>query len=948
MRGALEIGSSPARLSSVPRATTPEEWPTSPSVLRRLYNDRETEMSSDVYSSRLSSPVDGYHDTELGEIELQPELETVPETPQIPPDSQTQHLSPPPPAQPPRPQSPLPPSSNPQAQHHPTSPSSIHTSVQAVSGSQLPENPPTWDRSDDVPSNGPTFVLPWTQRDDPLAAVPKSTPGSHPSPEKSVTKPPNPVKEPTQPGVSKPQEKEPMVKETPRDLAETVLEAIERAFGQESQEEVAPLARDPSTVLLAPKLTVAQLPPPKPRSKPPSRAIQKSLPRPSPSDRLTESEHLESPVHQALQALNRKVPAPKIGPTREPVRGRNENGVVTMVLVPASDDTKLSSSSKQNSSSQPVQSSRSVPSSLPVPPSARLPPSQSGPPYEPQIRHPASQSDSSIAQEGDSLVVQVGETVADIKSTQNRPGNTQSSLEYASTQEEDKVEIAVDLEPQGLMDKPTEGEVVKEKATDEPLESSLPQITVICEAESPQNAAEEVDELESDSEAGDLSLVLKRKPKPSNSPIKATKHLQSSEATKPDSPSKPRKPASRSDSVVEKVQLRPSSKFPPTPFVLIERKHTPVAERTTPAQKRRLTSPTSPSEEGFPAPQPLKRRKINGYRPPVPTTPPQIPRASPLHEGDDVGNRMTRETVRVLKENQAAQKPVVSSEKGKGRAEGIKGLENVSTSTVAVRESETVRAQAKRKAPDTGSKRKPSDAFSAQDDSRDVKRPKVAKEPEPRKPGKQLSFVDPDELKRPFRSKPQIRKTPYHQETTVPAITGAVEPDNGGQTSKYFDPRLCRKPEYPRTITTPEAEQLHKTIRSDGVAHENGRDSGDTRPRIDARKSSESDPDHKLPGKGRKTSCVPDDDESPGRSAPHTRVQQQKPAKEAERDLVTTQPQYRLARKLGSFAPDLNPPPLPGLAGGRLMNKRLREILIRTGKVRTREAKATEPNHACR
>jgi hypothetical protein len=310
-----------------------------------------------------------------------------------------------------------------------------------------------------------------------------------------------------------------------------------------------------------------------------------------------------------------------------------------------------------------------------------------------------------------------------------------------------------------------------------------------------------------------------------------------------------------------------------------------------------------------------------------------------------------KEIPRTLEENRDAQKSVVSSvSKGKGRAEGIKGLENISTSADAGGESETVQAQIKKKAPDTGSKRKPSDAFSAQDDSRDIKRPKVAKEPEPRKLGKQLSFVDPDKLKRPFRSKPQalVRKTTHHQETTKAAITGLAEPGDNERTSKYFNPQLYRGPEHPRITTTPDAEEPQKVIRGDEVVQENGRYSGDIRLRIDPPKTNKSDLDRKLPGKGQNASRAPDDDKPPGRSAARTRVQQPKPVKEAEMDLFTTQSQYPPTRKLGSFAPDLNPPPLPGLPAGRLLGKRLREILIRTGKVRTREAKAAESNQAGR
>ena len=894
-------------------------------------------MSSDVYSTRQSSPVDIYHDTEMNGIEPQLEPETIPETPQIPPDSQTQHLSPPPPTQPPRPQPSLSSSSNPQVQNHPISPSSIHTSVQAVSGSQLPENPPVWDRSEDVPSNGPTFVLPWTQPNDLLVAVEKPTSESHPTPEKLTTKLPSSAKEPPQSDAPQPQQKDAMAKAIPRVLADSVLEAIEKAFPLEGQGELALKSHDPSTVSPAQKLTVAEAPPPKSRPKPPSRVTQKPIPGPP---TLVKVEHLGPSVCQPFQALNRKVPAPEVGPTRAPVIGRNENGAITMVLIPASDDTKLSSS-KQSSSSQPVRSSQSLPSSLPVPSSAHPPPSQFGPSSEPQIQHPASKLDASITQEGDSVVVRINDTVVDIETVQDRAENTQSSLEYASTQEGDKA--LVDVNPQNLTERPTEIEVAVEKAADEFLESPLPQITAIREV-SQQSAAEEVDELESDSEAGDHPPAIKRKPKSVslNPPIKSAKHPQLNRTTKPDATSKsPSKPALRPDPVVAKVPSRSSSKLPPIPFVLIERKRTlaiPTDEPTSPTRKRRLPSPPG---EGSPLSQPTKRSKINGYYPPAKTALPHTPRTPPAHVEDEAGGCMSKETIEASNKNEAAHHPVVSrvlrSAKGKERAEGIKGLENIRPSVDAGKKLETVQTKEKKKAPDTGSKRKPSDAFSAQDDSRDAKRSKVTKEPEAQKLGKQLSFVDPDELKRPFRSKSQVRKTPYRQKTTGVAVAAVVEAENDGRTSKYFNPLLYREPEHPQMTATVDAEQAQKAVV--GI-EENGHGSVYPRPRIDPRKTSKSDPDRKLPRKGCSTSRVPD--EPPVRPPPHTRVQKRKLV-EAERD-----PQYPPARKLGSFAPDLNPPSLPGLPGGRLMNKQLREILIRTGKIRTREAKAAGLNPAGR
>jgi len=938
VRGALEIGSSPARLSSVPRATTPEEWPASPGILKRLYDDHETDMSSDV-SSRPSSPVDAYHDAEMGEAEPQPEPETVPETPQAPADSQSQPLSPPPPAQPPQPRSPLPSSSNPHMQNVPTSPTSVHTSVQAVTGSQLPsfENPPAWARSDDEPSGGPSFELPWTPRD-PLVAVPKLTPGTRPSPKKQTTLLSS-VKEPALPVASKhPQEKETVAEKIPRAVpfGEFLGQAVAQAFQQGDPEAIVSTAYNPSTVLPTPKVTVAQLPPPKPRSKPPSKVAQKSLPVPSPSplDRLVETDHSEFPARQPFQALNRKVPIPEVGPTREPIRGRNENGVPTMVLIPASDDTKLSSPLKQNSSSQPVQSSQSIPSSNPIPLSTHLPPSQVVPSSEPQIQHSTSQPDKLTTQDGDSVVVQANETVAEIEKIQDSTGNTQSSLEYASTQDGDRV--AVGAEPSKSVDKPAEIVVATEKVADELLESPLPQIAVIREVESQQSAAvenEEVDELEDDSEPGSHHPMAKRKPKPT---FKATKHPKPNEPARPVPSSKaPSKPTSRADYVVAKVPSRSPSKLPPKPIVLIERKRTPAVrtdERVSTAQKRRMSTP---SEEGFPMPQPIKRSRIHGHRRPVQTTLSPIPRTpSPLpREGRN-----------------SVVSSIARSAKGKERAEGIKGLEKITLEDVGREDSAVVKVTAKKNGPDTGSKRKPSDAFSAQDDSRDVKRQKVAAEPEPRKLGKQLSFVDPDKLKRPLRSKPQIPKTSAQRGTTATTTarpSAVAEPARDERTSKYFNSQFYREPDYPQMTTTHEMEPPRKVagpklgVRSNGAAHENGRDSGSLRPRPDSRKASTEGSDRHLPGNSRKPSHVLDDDGPHGRSAAATRVQRSKPL---GRDLVAIEPQYPPARKLGSFAPNLNPPHLAGLPGGRLMNKQLREILIRTGKVRVREAKAAESN----
>ena len=287
--------------------------------------------------------------------------------------------------------------------------------------------------------------------------------------------------------------------------------------------------------------------------------------------------------------------------------------------------------------------------------------------------------------------------------------------------------------------------------------------------------------------------------------------------------------------------------------------------------------------------------------------------------------------------------------KGKERTEGINGLENINLPKGPTREeAEVVQVQAKKKAPDTGSKRKPSDAFSAQDNSRDTKRPKVTvtEEPEPRKPRKPLSFVDPDRLKRPFRSRPQARKTSAQHETTVTAEPSTTSrPNNDERTSKYFNPQLYREPEYPRMTTTPKAEPPRKVVNAKPdskrkeTARENRRNSGDLRPHIDSRKASTSNSERRLPGESRKASRVP---ANGGRSAEPARAQYSKfDEEDVEGDSIVN---YPPARKLGSFTPDLNPPLLPGLPGGRLTNKRLREILIRTGKVRVKEAKAAESN----
>jgi len=826
-------------------------------------------------------------------------------------------------------------------QNHPTSPGSIHTSVQAVSGSQLPsENPPGWARSDDEPSGGPNFVLPWTQRDDPR--VQKPAPEAHPTPDNQITNLPSPTKEVARPVVSEPrQEKGVVTKRIPRALAfgESIFQAIEQAFQPGGPAEAVLTTHDPSIALPAPGVAVPQLTSSDPHSKPPSKAAQSSLPEPSPSplDRLAKTDHLEPPIRRPFEMLNRKVPVPEVGPIRELVIGRSGNGAPTMILVPASDDTGILSPLKQSSSSQRVRSSQSIPSSQPP---KHLPPSQPVPSFQPQIQPPVSQPEKSIAQDGDSLVVQVNETVADIEEIQDLTGNTQSSLEYASTQDENKA--AVDAEPPKSVVKSPEVLVVTETdgVADEPLESPLPQITAIRDVESQQSAVEneEVDELEDDSGMSGHDHTTKRKPKPASKlPGKATKHPKRGGPTKLLSSSKPpSKPTSRADSTVEKIPSRSSSKLPPKPVVVIEQRRTPVVstdDRAPTAQKRRLSTP---SEGESPGPQPVKRGRIHEHGRPARTVLSPIPRTpSPLQEGEN-----------------ATVLSIPRSAKGKERAEGVKGLENISASKDVERgELEVIQVLAKKNAPDTGSKRKPSDAFSARDESRDIKRQKVVKEPEPRKPRKQLSFVDPDKLKLPLR-KPQSHKTSARHETTAtatPKRSTVAQPDKDERTSKYFNPQLYREPEFPRMTSTPETEPPQRdvgpksNVRSREVAQENGRDHGDHRPRIDPWKAGMSNSDRQLPGGVRKTAHAPNDNEPPRLPAAPTRTQRPKPVKkDVEKDSVVVEPRYPPARKLGSFAPDLNPPPLPGLPGGRLMNKQLREILIRTGRVRVKEAKAAE------
>ena len=113
-------------------------------------------------------------------------------------------------------------------------------------------------------------------------------------------------------------------------------------------------------------------------------------------------------------------------------------------------------------------------------------------------------------------------------------------------------------------------------------------------------------------------------------------------------------------------------------------------------------------------------------------------------------------------------------------------MESISVSKGSMREeAEIVQVQAKKKAPDTGSKRKPTDAFSAQDDSRGARRVKATREPEAWKPAKQLSFV---KLKRPFRSRPQTHKTSAQYETTATAKSSTTSrPSNDERTSRFTE-----------------------------------------------------------------------------------------------------------------------------------------------------------------
>ena len=786
--------------------------------------------------------------------------------------------------------------------------------MQAVSGSQFPssEKPPVWAHLDDESSDGPKFLLPYTQHDDAPAVELKSTPGPHPSPEEQVTKPPTRVAEPSVPEPSKKKETK-----LPRSLEESLTQAIKEAFPQDTPLEAATTTHDTLGASPAPRAAVPVLPSLQPLSKQSSTVIQKSFPGPplSPLGRPTETEDLESPVRQPFQALNRKVPAPKVGPTWESIRGRNENGIVAMVLVPASDEIKPPSQSKQNSSSQPVQSSQYIPSSLPALSSpAHLPPSRLVPSSGPQVLQFVSQQDQSAAQEDDSIAVHVNESVANLENLQDIIGVTQSSLEYASTQDDDKV--GTNSNPQARTDNPTGTSVTTEKVVGEPVESPLPQIATIREVESPQSIAEEVDELEGDSDGTGNPPVSKRKSNPTKPPRKATKRLQ---------PNGQGKPKPTSNSVVEKAPSRLPPSPLPGPIVVAEHKPTPPpfkGQGTSTPRKRR---PASPSEEGFPAPQPLKRSKIHGYLPPpqaalvpVPNTP------SPPPQG---------------RRSPVAPDPPQSA-KGKGRAEGIRGLENIGTSESVSRDNlGGIQVQAE-KSPGTGPKRKPSDAFSVQNDSRIVKRPKVVPEPKVRKPVKQLSFVDPHMLRQPFRTKPQVRKVPFPQvATATPDPSAAVEPEENGRTSKYFNPQIYRKPSYPRISST--TEEQPKAVSSKETLDENDRPPENAQQRIDPRKASTSHSERQLET-NRKTPRTLDAGESSGRLAAHARIQLSRSTDDAERDFVLTESHHPPGRKLGSFAPDLNPPPLFGLPGGRLMNKQLREILIRTGKVRTREAKATE------
>ena len=112
-------------------------------------------------------------------------------------------------------------------------------------------------------------------------------------------------------------------------------------------------------------------------------------------------------------------------------------------------------------------------------------------------------------------------------------------------------------------------------------------------------------------------------------------------------------------------------------------------------------------------------------------------------------------------------------------------------------------------------------------------------EPEPRKPTKQLSFVDPDNLKRLFRNRPQTRKTSARHETTATTESSTTpRPNNGERTSKYSNPQLYQEPEYPQVTIAPEAELSRKLVNTKFDSRR--RDSGDFQPQIDPRKATTS------------------------------------------------------------------------------------------------------------
>lgn len=122
------------------------------------------------------------------------------------------------------------------------------------------------------------------------------------------------------------------------------------------------------------------------------------------------------------------------------------------------------------------------------------------------------------------------------------------------------------------------------------------------------------------------------------------------------------------------------------------------------------------SEEGFPA---IKHGRVHDQHP-IKTTLSPIPRTPPLP-----------------REERNSAVPTVSWSAKGSLKERADGLDNIKVCRGAKREeAEVIQIQAEKKAPDSGTNRKLSDVFSAQDDSKDAKRPKVTEELEARKPAK--------------------------------------------------------------------------------------------------------------------------------------------------------------------------------------------------------------------